>query len=279
MTAVAGAIARHYGRDDVARAILEALAAAGQDLERLTIEDLAPIDEFHVRGRAATAELAGSLALAPGMTVLDIGCGIGGASRYVALTHGCRVTGIDLTEAYCRAAAVLTQRVGLSDRVEFRQGDALAMPFADAAFDAAFTQHAAMNIEDKAGLYGEVRRVLRSGARFGIYDLLQGPGGEVQYPVAWARDPSISFLVAPAELRALLEAAGFEILSWREPVAETRRWVDQVAARMAEPQPAPSVPSVLRLLLGTDPAPMAQNLFRNLREGRVVPTEIVCRQR
>jgi hypothetical protein len=86
----------------------------------------------------------------------------------------------------------------------------------------------------------------------------------------------MSFLVAPDEMRALLVAAGFQIMSWREPVAEARAWVDQVEARMAEPQPPPSA---LRLLLGTDPAPMAQNLFRNLREGRVVPTEIVCRRR
>jgi ubiquinone/menaquinone biosynthesis C-methylase UbiE len=148
-------------KNDVAGAILGALAASGKDLERLTIEDLAPIDEFHVRGREATAELAAGLMLAPGMAVLDVGCGIGGASRYLAAAHGCRVTGVDLTAAYCRAAAVLTERVGLGDRVEFRQGDALAMPFADAAFDAASTQHAAMNIEDKAGLYREVRRVLK----------------------------------------------------------------------------------------------------------------------
>jgi SAM-dependent methyltransferase len=267
-------VAGHYTRNDLAASILGALEAAGKDLDRLTIEDLAPVDEFHVRGRPATAELASALGLAPGMHVLDVGCGIGGASRYVAETFGCEVDGVDLTEEYCRVATLLADRVGLDEQVTYRQGNALAMPFEGASFDAAYTQHVAMNIEDKAALYAEVRRVLKPGARFGIYDLLQGEGGDVLFPVPWARDASISFLVRPAELRALLEEAGFEILSWRDTVAEARLWVDQMKARMAEPTPPPMA---LRVLLGADAKPMAQNIFRNLLEGRVVPTEVICR--
>jgi ubiquinone/menaquinone biosynthesis C-methylase UbiE len=266
-------VARHYARDDLATTILGALEAAGKDVSRLTLEDLAPVDEFHIRGRQATAELAGALGLGPGMRVLDVGCGIGGPSRYVAATFGCQVVGIDLTEEFCRVASLLADKVGLGDRVEYRQGDALAMPFADASFDAAYTQHVAMNIEDKAALYAEVARVLRPGARFGIYDVLRGKGGEVVYPVPWARDATISFLVRPSELRALLESAGFEISSWRETADEARLWVDQMKARMAEPTPPPSV---LRLLLGEEAGPIAQNLFGNLLEDRVVPTEVIC---
>jgi SAM-dependent methyltransferase len=163
-------VARHYGsggQGDIATIILEALAASGKDTSHLTLEDLAPVDEFHIRGRAATAELARGLGLAAGMAVLDVGCGVGGPSRYIAATYGCRVTGVDLTEAYYQAAALLAERVGLGERVDYRQGSALAMPFAEAAFDAAYTQHAAMNIEDKAGLYREIGRVLKPGARFG----------------------------------------------------------------------------------------------------------------
>jgi ubiquinone/menaquinone biosynthesis C-methylase UbiE len=268
-------VARHYGRDDLAATILGALEAAGRDTSRLTVEDLAPVDEFHIRGRQATAELASGLGLGPGMRVLDVGCGIGGPSRYVAATYECHVVGIDLTEEYCRVAALLADRVGIGDRVEYRQGNALATTLADASFDAAYTQHVAMNIEDKAALYAEVARVLKPGARFGIHDLLQGEGGEVLYPVPWARDASISFLVGPTELRYLLESAGFEISSWRETVGEARLWVDQMKARMAERVPPPTA---LRLLLGEDAKPMAQNIFRNLLEGRVVPTEVICRK-
>ena len=268
-------VAQHYARGDVAAAILAALEAAGKDAQRLSLDDLAPVDEFHMRGRTATVELTGALGLAPGMRVLDVGSGVGGPSRYVAATYHCDVVGIDLTEEYCRVARLLSERVGLGHRVEYRPGDALAMPFADAAFDAAYTQHVAMNIEDKARLYAEVARLLKPGARFGVYDVLQGEGGEVLYPVPWSRDGTTSFVVRPAELRALLEAAGFEVVSSRDTAAGARLWLEQMQARMAEPN-AP--PSMLRLLFGDDAKAMVQNLARNLLEDRVVPTEVICRK-
>jgi len=268
-------VAEHYTRSDLASTILGALQAAGKDVDRLSLEDLAAVDEFHIRGRPATAELADGLGLAAGQRVLDVGCGIGGPSRYVAATYDCKVVGIDLTEEYCRVAALLAERAGLGDRVEYHPGNALAMPFADADFEVAYTQHVAMNIEDKAQLYAEVARILKPGGRFGIYDLLQGEGGDVVYPVPWARDASTSFLVAAPELEALLGAAGFAIVSWRETAAEARQWIDQMKARMAEPNPPPSA---LRLLLGEDSRPMVQNIFRNLMEDRVRPTEVICRK-
>jgi SAM-dependent methyltransferase len=268
-------VAAHYARADLEAAVIDALQAAGKKLDRLTLDDLAPIDEFHVRGREATLELGERLALSSDLHVLDVGSGLGGPSRRLADAYGCRITGIDLTEDFCRVATMLAGGVGLHDKVVYRQGNALAMPFEDASFDAAYTQHVAMNIEDKAALYAEVRRVLKPGARFGIYDLLQGDGGDVLFPVPWARDASISFLVRPTELRALLEAAKFEISSWRDTTAQARLWVDQAMARVAEPV---SPPSALPLQFGADAKPMAQNVFRNLLEGRVVPIEVICRK-
>jgi SAM-dependent methyltransferase len=268
-------VAEHYTRNDLASTILSALRAAGKDVDRLSLDDLAPVDEFHIRGRPATAELASGLGLAAGQRVLDVGCGIGGPSRYVAATYDCNVVGIDLTEEYCRVATLLAERAGLGDRVEYHPGNALAMPFADAGFEVAYTQHVAMNIEDKAQLYAEVWRLLKPGGRFGIYDVLQGEGGDVVYPVPWARDAATSFVVRPAELEALLEDAGFAIVSWRDTAAEARQWIDQMKARMAEPNPPPTA---LRLLLGEDFRAMAQNIFRNLLEDRVRPTEVICRK-
>jgi ubiquinone/menaquinone biosynthesis C-methylase UbiE len=268
-------VAEHYGRGGLGATLLGALEAAGKNVDRLSLEDLAPVDEFHVRGRPATAELTEALGLAAGMRVLDVGCGIGGPSRYVAATYDCKVVGIDLTEEFCQVATMLAERVGLGDRVEYRHGNALAMPFADADFEVAYTQHVAMNIEDKARLYREVWRVLQPGGRFGSYDLLQGEGGDVDYPVPWARDATTSFLVPPGELRRLLEDVGFAIVSWRETRAEAREWVEQMKARMAAPNPPPSA---LRLLLGEDAKSMTQNIIRNLTEDRVVPTEIICRK-
>jgi ubiquinone/menaquinone biosynthesis C-methylase UbiE len=269
-------ITEHYGRGDLSSAILAALEAAGKDIDRLTPEDLAPFDEFHVRGREATAELGEGLGLRSGMHVLDVGSGIGGPSRHLAHAHGCRVTGVDLTEEYCRVATMLAARAGLARQVSYREGNAVAMPFEDGVFDAAYTQHAAMNIADKPALYAEVARVLRPGARFGIYDLLQGEGGEVLYPVPWARTETASFMITPTELRPLLEAVGFEILSWRDTTAEGRAWFKEMGARIERYGP----PRLgFHLLLGSESfMEMARNQVRNLAEDRIAATEVICRK-
>ena len=100
--------------------------------------------------------------------------------------------------------------VGLSNYVSFRQGDATKLPFADKQFDAAMTIHVAMNIATKDKMYAEARRVLRPGGIFAVYDALQGEGGEVLYPVPWAREPSISHLATSDQMSSLLIGAGFE---------------------------------------------------------------------
>ena len=108
--------------------------------------------------RNAALELAQPLNLRTTSHVLDIGSGLGGPARTIAEIYGCRVTGIDLTQAFCDAAAILIGWVGLSDRVTFQQGDATTLPFADTQFDAAMTIHVAMNIAAKDKMYSEARR-------------------------------------------------------------------------------------------------------------------------
>src|SRR5512137_1662781 len=199
-------IQKHYTRSDLGDVILAALENAGKDVNRLVPEDLEPIDQFHIRGRTATLELARAAGLDSAKYVLDVGSGVGGTSRCLAKQFGCRVTGIDLTEEYCRAAALLTAKTGLADLVDFRQGDATHLPFDEASFDVVWTEHVAMNIQDKPRLYREMYRVLKPGGLLAVYDVLAGPIGPVLFPVPWARTPDTSFLVRPDELRKLLEA-------------------------------------------------------------------------
>jgi cyclopropane fatty-acyl-phospholipid synthase-like methyltransferase len=78
------AVSEHYARRALGDAILAALKAAGKDLEHLTPDDLAPIDEFHNGQRNATIRLARLAAVIGSDKVLDVGCGIGGPSRYLA---------------------------------------------------------------------------------------------------------------------------------------------------------------------------------------------------
>src|SRR5205823_4563760 len=125
--------------------ILAALAASGKDLDQLTADDLAPLDQFHGGGKGATERLARLAALTSDTRVLDVGGGLGGPARTMAAQFGCRVTVIDLTESYVRAAEVLTVRLGLAERVTHRAGNALELPFDDGSFDLVWTQNSGMN--------------------------------------------------------------------------------------------------------------------------------------
>lgn len=271
---MADEVAIHYaGGADIAAAIAASLRRAGKDTATLTAADLAAVDEFHIRGRQSTLELAQSLNLTPASRLLDIGSGLGGPARTVAETHGCHVTGIDLTQAFCDAATTLSQWVGLGDRVSFRQGDATALPFPDHGFDAAMTIHVAMNIARKDQVYAEARRVLKPGARFAVYDVLQGEGGEVLYPVPWAREPSISHLATPDEMQALLKDAGFTILEVQDSTEAGLAWFEAMAARMA----AGATPAVtFQSFLGNDFPAMARNQVANLRDRRIRTVTYVC---
>ena len=225
-------IAEHYTMQDLAEAIFTGLKQAGIDLNNLQQEDFAPVDEFHIRGREATVELAQQLDLNASKHILDVGSGVGGASRYLASAYGCRVTGLDLTEAYCQVAQLLADRIGLGQLIAYRQGSALDMPFENAIFDIVWTQHTAMNIADKARLYAESWRVLKPGGLLAIYDIVAGEGEPLIFPVPWAREPSISFLVTSDELRELLGQAGFQVVSWRDTSEEGRSWFREVAEKM-----------------------------------------------
>ena len=266
-------IQQHYTRADLGTTILKSLSDAGKDINQLKPEDLSAVDEFHIRGREATLELARALRLDEARDVLDVGSGIGGPSRCLAHEFGCRVTGIDLTEEYCRVATMLAERIGLSKLVSYIQGDALNLPFPNSTFDVVWTQHVAMNILAKAKLYGEIRRVLRPGGALAIYDILAGPGGPVHFPVPWARFPDTSFLVTPEDLRRLLEGSGFRILSFNDTTAAARAWFTNVAARI---QQSGLPPLGFHLLLGSDFQAMAQNQRRNLEEERIVLAEVVA---
>src|SRR5262245_43247174 len=205
-------VARHYGIADLTDRILKAAAAAGIATDRFAPEQLAPVDEFHIGGRAATVHAVARMDLKPTDHVLDVGCGLGGATRYIAATFGCPVTGIDLTPQYIATAEELARRTGLADRIAYRIASALAMPFADGAFDAALTLHVAMNIKDRAGFYREVARVLKPGAAFCVYDVMKGHNDALRFPVPWAESAATSHLTTPQEMQALLAAAGFDVM-------------------------------------------------------------------
>jgi SAM-dependent methyltransferase len=255
-------VVEHYSPANLIERIRSAFASTAPEGQPLTVAQLAPLDQFHTRGILATAELATIAGLEPSTRVLDLGCGIGGPARYLAGSFGCSVTGVDLSPAFIEAAIYLTARCGLSDRVTFSTGDALHLQFESAEFDAVFLQHVVMNIEDRATLYAEVRRILAPGGRFVTYDLVLRDGGVV-YPAPWARDASTSFLLTESDTRAALERAGFKAVFWRD---DTPAALDWFQAAMAGPQS--SGPN-LGVVMGPNYPEIARNFARNIRENRV----------
>jgi ubiquinone/menaquinone biosynthesis C-methylase UbiE len=270
-------IAQHYSQSDLERTILDALIASGKDIERLQASDLSAVDEFHTGGRQATVELAAQAGFEAHMHILDIGCGIGGPSRYFAEAHGCRVTGIDLTEDFVRAAEALARRVGLAGRVAYRQASALALPFEPASFDGAYMMHAGMNIQDKAALFEEVRRVLRRGAVFAIYDVMRTGEGRLSFPVHWAATEETSFVDGVAEYRRALDAKGFDLIKERNRHEFAREVFREVQARAAESADAP--PLGVQILMKTDIEQKLANVVSNVEQGLIAPFELICRAR
>jgi ubiquinone/menaquinone biosynthesis C-methylase UbiE len=264
----------HYGETGhLAARIRSAFISAGKDVERLVPADMGTLDELHIRGREATLELAERMELGPESHALDVGSGIGGTARTLADLFDCRVTGIDVTRSYCETAAEISGWFRLGDRARFVLGDATNLPFAPASFDAAITIHVAMNIPNKAAIYAGTKRVLRQGGIFAIYDVLQGEGGPVLYPMPWALEASASHLATPAEMRRLLTEAGFTIVEERDSTEESVSWI-QERGRMMQSSPTMLTPA---LVIGAFVPAMNFNVIRNVAEKRVRTVTYICR--
>jgi ubiquinone/menaquinone biosynthesis C-methylase UbiE len=272
--AVPSHIADHYARGDLVAAIREGLARLGKTEDTVTAKDLAPVDEFHIGGRAATADLARQLALSAADRVLDIGCGLGGPARQIAAQYGCHVSGIDLTRDYVKAGNVLSKWLRLEERVSLQHGNALALPFADGSFTAAYMLHVGMNIADKNALFAEVARVLQAGARFAIFDVMRTGDGALSYPLPWASTPDANAIVWPRHYRDALSAAGFEIVSDRERRDIALEYFARQRTQVAEGSPALGV----HTLMGARRPDMVRNMSESITAGRIAPVEIIARK-
>ncbi|WP_254766014.1 class I SAM-dependent methyltransferase [Salinilacihabitans rarus] len=269
-TAYEAALNEHYGATDLGDEILDALEAAGKDVDTLTREDIASFDEFHIRGLEATREVANLAEVEDHARILDVGCGIGGPARTLASEFGCDVVGIDVVEEYCRAATLFTDRVGLTDNVRFQHGNALDLPFADEEFDVVWFEHTLLNIEAKGVAIEEAGRVLRPGGTLTLYEICAGPGDEPVFPVPWASDGSLSYLDPPEKLREIVLDRGFDEAAWRDVTGPSLEWFRNVVESM-QSRPADAPPPLgLNLLMGAETPIKAANVVRNLEEERIV---------
>ena len=255
--------------------LLAALRADGKDPDNLRPDDLMAVDQFHIRGKQATIELANLLAkeLKPQSVILDLGAGLGGSARYLAGRFEGAVIGLELDPDYVAAAELLTERLGLKSQVHFAIGDATAIPLSDQSVDAVWIQHLSMAIENKAQLFAEIYRVLKPGATLVLQEIVAGSGGATLYPVPWASTPEQSFLSSPAELLAQLEQQGLGLLESQDMSPEALHWFE----RQTQPRSQPKPHSLrLSLLLGDSFATMMQNQRRNLSEQRIGLMQLIA---
>jgi ubiquinone/menaquinone biosynthesis C-methylase UbiE len=270
------AVADHYTHGELLGAIEDALTNLGKTTRSVTVEDLAPVDEFHIGGRVATDHLLDQLDFSAEHHILDVGCGLGGAARYVADRFNNSVTGIDLTQEYVEVGNALCEWVGLDDQISLHQGSALAMPFEDESFDGAIMLHVGMNIDDKAQLFTEVYRVLRPGAYFGVYDVMQMSAGALTYPVPWATESSTSKLATPDQYRQALVRSKFKTSDANPRRDFAIKFFRQLRSR-TESNGGPD-PLGLHTLMQESTAVKFGNMIENIAKDLIAPVEIIAQK-
>jgi arsenite methyltransferase len=267
MTESTEAVRERYAINGTMARVIAFLRERGIDPERPAYQDFFPFDQLHGRGVEATREHIKRAGISSNMHVLDLGCGVGGCSRVIAATCGCRVTAIDLTPELIEVARELTRRCGMDERIEFREADALALPFADATFDHVWCHNVTMNIPDKKKLASEVARVLKPGGRFSCSEVGQGPGGALIFPLPWATDASASFVVTPAMMRQALEEGGLRVSEEIDLSDAILGSLKEMRARAERGDPSLNA---LHVIMGDDISERIRNFSRCAMEKRVV---------
>ncbi len=270
------AVSDHYLHGDLLEAIQTAITRLGKTVDSVTIEDLAPVDEFHIGGRVATGDFLGQLNFVGQDHILDVGCGLGGAARFVASTYDCHVVGIDLSQEYIDTGNALCAWVGLDKQIALQQGSALSLPFQDATFDGGYMMHVGMNIEPKSELFTEIHRVLRAGASFGVYDVMRHKDGDLAYPVPWATESHTCKLATPDEYKQALTNAGFEVTRENNRRAFALDFFRKIHARTKAAGGPP--PLGLHTLMQESTATKIENMIANITEDYIAPVEIISRK-
>ena len=213
MKELAASVEKHYSQRPGLEAVLENLKRKGIDLEKVRAQDLYPYDQSHAGGIAATAQLAQRAGIQPHSSVVDVGCGTGGAARYLHAEFSCQVVGIDLTLARLRAGMDFNRLIGATNQIHLLAAQADALPLPSSFADVVWTQHVTMNIPDHATFVRECARVLKPAGRLACHEwFLSRPGiapPSLPFPLPWAPNPSLNHAVSSEEFLQILREQNF----------------------------------------------------------------------
>ena len=270
------AVSKTYLHGALLSAIKSALDKMGKSTGRLSIADLAPVDEFHIGGQVATERFMVQLELTKNVRVLDVGCGLGGAARFAVETYQCRVEGIDLSQEYIDTGNTLCEWVQMEQQINLQQGSALDIAFDDNYFECAYMMHVGMNIEDKAQLFRELYRVLKPGAILGVYDVMRQEQGELAFPVPWAASSATSYLATPNNYIKAMTEAGFHLINQRNRREFAIEFFDKFRATLQASGGPP--PLRLHTLMQESTTSKINNIIANITANYIAPVELIVRK-
>lgn len=270
------AVANHYMHGDLLNAIEDSINKLGKTIDSITSEELSAVDEFHIGGRAATANILGQFRISKQDHIIDVGCGLGGASRYVAKKFCNKVTGIDLTQEYVETGNVMCSWLKLDSQIELVHGSALSMPFEEGTFDCGYMMHVGMNIENKNQLFSEIFRVLRPGSTFGIYDVMRCNDGDLSYPVPWAADRSSCYLATIAQYKQALGDAGFMVKAENNRRDFALDFFEKLRTKMQDNGGPP--PLGLHTLMKETSEEKINNMIDNISSNYIAPIELIIKK-
>jgi ubiquinone/menaquinone biosynthesis C-methylase UbiE len=176
--------------------------------------------EIHPGGRQATLGLIEMCGLDETSRVLDVGCGSGATASRIAADYGSQVYGVDISEVMIANAKERARRLGLLERLDFREADVLDLPFEDGWFDVVIVESVLMPMPgDKRLAMREMVRVVRPGGKVGANEGTIKPESPPELLAILAEHPAVYGHFTLETLRELFEDSGLEVLETREAMA------------------------------------------------------------
>ena len=185
------------------------------------------------------------LGLIKGIKALDVGCGIGGPMRNMAIFTGAEFEGITINQYQVNVGNKYNAANGLDDRCKLICGDFQNLPFPDNYFDRAYAIEATCQPPDRVKVFSGVARTLKPGGLFAIYDWVMLEGkydpknkDHVRVKEGIEVGNGLPTLALPSEIIAAFEASGFEVvdhfdLNRNVHASNEIPWYDTLAGKMS----------------------------------------------